>query len=102
MNINIGTRFQSTELVVIKMTEGMDHSYELAMRMVSLLKKENNRRARVGEPLLGFKIETSGELLEQYPEVAQGKFRFVNDGKTYEEMDLGVVIGSNEFAGKNR
>lgn len=101
MKINIGTDFESSELVVIEMTEGMAHAKELAMQMAELIKNENYRRVRFGKPLVGYKIETSGELLEQYPEVAQGKFSFVHDDETYEEMDMGIIFPSNEIGREN-
>lgn len=101
MKINIGTAFESSELVVIKMTEGMYHAKELARDINLMLAFENRWRSATGKPLLGYKIETSGELLEQYPEVAQGKFSFVNDGETYEEMEFGMTFFSNKIGGEN-
>lgn len=86
MKIRIGTNFPSKEVVVIQLSENIENQKEIAERLAEVLLKENIKRKAANKPLLSYKVETSGKLQEQNPEVVQGNFSFVNDGQTFEML----------------
>ena len=94
--VRYGCRFGGEHLVVIEISEELPSAAKLAYELKNVVKAENRRRAYRGESKIAYKIETSEKLAEQFPDVAAGGFRLVEDRNVVQSVDMGQVFFASD------
>lgn len=79
-------------MIVIQLSENMTGNVKLAQELKQVIEKENIRRAHKGQPMIPYKITTSAKLAEQFPDVAAGDFKLVEEDDVDQELDTGHIL----------
>lgn len=100
--VRYGCSFHSEHLIVIQISEEMAGNEKLARELKTVIEKENIRRSYHGESKIAYKIVTSEKLAEQFPDVAAGEFKLVDDRSAVQSVDLGqIFFASNPVGGED-